>query len=161
MIRVLRKALPLLPLLAVFWLVLSGHYTALLLSLGLASVLLVGWLMHRVEAIDGIEIRTRPSLRAPLYAGWLVVAVLKSSVSVLCQVWSLRSEPSPTVGTTTVADLSEVGTVVYANSITLTPGTLSLSLDDDGVEVHALEESGLADLREGEMLNRVRRAGAR
>lgn len=155
----LRRTLHLIPFLAAFWLLLSGHYTALLLGLGVLSVLLVVWIIHRMEIVDGIEIRARPSRRAFGYLGWLAAQVLKSGLAVLRKIWSLRSTPRPVVGWTPVERLSEVGTVVYANSITLTPGTLSLQVGDEGIEVHALDESGLAELREGEMLRRVRRAG--
>ena len=157
----LRRILHLAPFLAAFWLLLSGHYTALLLSLGVLSVLLVVWIIHRMEVVDGIEIRAWPTRRAPVYAGWLAGQVVKSGLVVLRKVWSPRATPTPrpVVGWTPVRELSEVGTVVYANSITLTPGTLSLQVGDEGIEVHALDESGLAELREGEMLRRVRRAG--
>jgi multicomponent Na+:H+ antiporter subunit E len=60
-----------------------------------------------------------------------------------------------------VDGLSVVGTVAYANSITLTPGTLSLNVDEAGVEVHALREMDLEQLRSGGMLNRLRRLEVR
>jgi multicomponent Na+:H+ antiporter subunit E len=152
-------ALPL-PL-AVFWLLLSGHYTALLLMFGVLSVFLVVVLVSRMDVADGARFRVRLPLRAPLYAGWLAWQVLMSSLAVLRQVWSPRLAPRPAVGVTPVEDLSEVGTVVYANSITLTPGTLSLQLDDSGIEVHALRKSDLDGLQSGVMLERLRQLEGR
>lgn len=143
--------------LAAFWSLLSGHYTVLLLIFGLLSILVVVVLVNRMDVADGARFRVRMSLRAPRYAGWLAWQVLMSSLAVLRQVWSPRLAPRPAVGVTPVDDLSEVGTVVYANSITLTPGTLSLQVDDAGIEVHALRRSDLDDLRSGVMLDRVRR----
>ncbi|MGQ0482912.1 MAG: Na+/H+ antiporter subunit E [Pseudonocardia sp.] len=155
------ELLRLLPLLGLFWLVLSGHYTPLLLALGLVSVLLVGWLVSRMDALDGAVVHLGSPARAALYTGWLTGQVLLSAVAVLRQVWSPRPAPRPVVAATPTGDLSEVGTVAYANSITLTPGTLSLRVDEDGVEVHALRESGIGQLRDGAMLRRVRRLGLR
>lgn len=151
-----RRALSLVPPLAAFWLLLSGHYTALLLVLGLLSVVVVTWLVCRMVAADGVDVALRPSLRAPLYAAWLVGQILTSSLAVLRQVLSPRLAPRPAVGPTPTDGLSETATVAYANSITLTPGTLSLQVDDASIEVHALRESDLEDLRAGGMRERLR-----
>ncbi|MHA6623129.1 Na+/H+ antiporter subunit E [Pseudonocardia sp. DLS-67] len=148
------------PLVA-FWLLLSGHYTVLLLVFGALSVLVVVVLVGRMDRADGTRVRVRMSPRAPRYAGWLAGQVVMSSLAVLRQVWSPRLAPRPVVGVTPVDDLSEVGTVVYANSITLTPGTLSLQIDDAGIEVHALRRSDLDGLQAGVMLDRVRQLEGR
>ena len=55
-----------------------------------------------------------------------------------------------------VSQKTEVGRVIYANSITLTPGTVSVDLDDESVMVHALSSEGVESLEEGEMDRRVR-----
>ena len=68
--RVLGLVLPL----AVFWLLLSGHYTVLLLGFGVLSVLLVVVTVRRMDVVDGTRFRVRLPLRAPLYAGWLAAA---------------------------------------------------------------------------------------
>jgi multicomponent Na+:H+ antiporter subunit E len=148
-------------LLGVFWLLLSGHYTILLLTFGVLSVVLVVALVRRMDVVDGTPSRVLLPVRAPLYAGWLAVQVLMSSLAVLRQVWSPRVDPRPAVGVTPVGDLSVVGTVAYANSITLTPGTLSLNADEAGVEVHALRGMDLDELRSGGMLDRLRRLEVR
>jgi multicomponent Na+:H+ antiporter subunit E len=152
-----RLALPL----AAFWLLLSGHYTGWLLMFGVLSILLVVVLVRRMDVADGTRYRVRLSLRAPRYAGWLTWQILMSSLAVLRQVWSPRPAPRPAVAVTPVDDLSEVGTVVYANSITLTPGTLSMQLDDAGIEVHALRGTDLDGLQSGVMLDRVQQLEGR
>lgn len=156
-----RRALRLAPRLVVFWLLLSGHYTGLLLALGALSVLVVMWILRRMAVVDGVEERKRLSVHAVRYAVWLVWAVLTSSVTVLRRIWSPRPAPRPVTGTVPVEDLSEFGIVAYANSITLTPGTLSLQVEESGIEVHALAADGLDDLRAGRMLAGVRRLEAR
>src|SRR5918999_5503199 len=94
--QALRLALPL----AVFWLLLSGHYTVLLLLFGALAVLVVVVLVGRMDAVDGSSFHVRFPVRAPLYAGWLVWQVLLSSLAVLRQGWSPRLDPRPTVGAT-------------------------------------------------------------
>ncbi len=151
-----RRAAFLAFLLAGFWLVLSAHYTALLLACGVLSVGLVMMVVHRMDRVDESGLRIRPPLAALRYACWLAWQITTSSLAVLRQVWSPRLASRPVVATTPVHGLSEVGTVAYANSITLTPGTLSLQVGDEGIEVHALRETSLDDLRGGQMLDRVR-----
>lgn len=157
----IRRALRLVPRLVIFWLLLSGHYTGLLLALGALSVLVVLWILQRMAVVDGAEGRQRLSVRAPLYAMWLAWQVLTSSFDVLRRVWSPRPAPQPVTETVPVGGLSEFAIVAYANSITLTPGTLSLEVDETGIEVHSLTEDGLDDLRTGRMLAGVRRLEAR
>jgi multicomponent Na+:H+ antiporter subunit E len=54
-----------------------------------------------------------------------------------------------------VSQRTEIGRALYANSITLTPGTVSIDLGEDYVSVHALTEEGAQALIEGEMDRRV------
>ncbi len=144
--------------LVAFWLLLSGHYTSLLLALGALSVATVLWLSHRMGADhgDGPFRLWRPT-RILGYGAWLAGQIAWSSSVVLKQVWSPRLHPRPGVGFVPTADLSEIATVAYANSITLTPGTLAMRLSGNSIEVHALREADIGVLRTGQMLERVRR----
>jgi multicomponent Na+:H+ antiporter subunit E len=147
-------------LLAGFWLVLSGHYTPLLLVLGAGSVGLVVWLVHRMGIVDHESVPLRPAPRLPRYFWWLAGEILRSSVSVTRQVWSPRRALRPAIGVVPTPGLPELSQVIYANSITLTPGTLSLRVDDEGIEVHSLDPAGIGQLRGGGMLARVRKLRA-
>lgn len=150
------------PFLAAFWLLLSGHFTVLLMALGALSVVLVIWIVRRMDIVDHESLPLHLSLRhAPQYAVWLAGKVLQSALAVARQVWSPRGALRPVVDRTPTRDLPELSQVVYANSITLTPGTLSLAVDDEGIEVHSLQPSGISELRAGGMLARVRRLEAR
>lgn len=149
------------PLLAVFWLVLSGHFEPLLLALGALSVAVVGWLARRADLDQHYGVTLSFALRLPWYLLWLGGKVFASALTVVRKVWSPRPDLQPVVAPIPARDLPELSQVVYANSITLTPGTLSMYLDDDRIDVHSLEQSGIDDLREGAMLGKVRRMGAR
>ncbi|MEO3889643.1 Na+/H+ antiporter subunit E [Nonomuraea sp. B5E05] len=157
-IRLIRWAAP---LLAAFWLLLSGHIDPLFLTLGVISVVLACVLGHRA----GLSLEKGPTLglvlRLPRYLLWLVKEVLISAVTVTRQVWSPRPDLAPVVTCTPSRGLSPLTQVVYANSITLTPGTLSLDLDDEHIEVHALDSAGVEDLGDGRVLRQVHRLEAR
>lgn len=151
----------LVPLLAAFWLVLSGHFTPLLLALGALSVGVVAWVVRRMDVVDHEGLPLHLTLRTPQYCVWLAGQVLQSSLAVARQVWSPWHPPRPGVGMTPVHDLPELFQVIYANSITVTPGTLSLWVGDEGIAVHGLQEADIAELQAGKMLGRVQRLEAR
>jgi multicomponent Na+:H+ antiporter subunit E len=144
------------PPLALFWLVLSGHYTFLLVTLGAVSVALVCWLAWRADFPERDDLALPMSPRLPRYVLWLGKEVLVSAVVVVRKVWSPRPDLRPVVDVTPSPEMSVFTQVVYANSITLTPGTLSLDVDEDRIEVHSLDAEGVDALRAGEMMRRAR-----
>lgn len=138
-----------------FWLLLSGYFKPLLLGLGLVSVVLVVFLLHRMNRFDGLNLS--PPLSFPLfyYIGWLIGQVVLSSLEVTKLVWSKNKKLSPAIGKLPVTNTSVKTQALYANSITLTPGTLSIDVDDEYVTVHALDEQSIDALKSGEMARRV------
>jgi multicomponent Na+:H+ antiporter subunit E len=158
----MRWALRVAPGLAVFWVVLSGHFTPLILVLGALSVGLVAWVASRAGLDSGhVGLSPRQWLRLPRYLLWLGVEVLRASVAVSTQAWLPHPSLRPAVGLAPAPDLPELSQVIYANSITLTPGTLSMRLIDQGIRVHSLNRADLDSLQAGRMLDRVRRLGGR
>lgn len=153
----MRHTVGLAALLAVIWLVLSGHYTPMLLGFGAASVALVVWLSRRMDIMDREGRSLELSRGAPAFWSWLGGQILLSAWDVSRRVWTGRPEVKPVMGHMDTKGMSPVALVTYANSITLTPGTLSVSVEDDGIEVHALDEQLVVDLRAGTMAARARR----
>jgi len=144
-------------MLAAFWLLLSGHYTPLLLAFGAASVAGVTALAHRMDIVDHEATPLHLSLRAPMYWLWLVWQMLLSSWDVTRRIWSPHPRIEPVLRRTSTAGMSELAQVIYANSITLTPGTLSVTVHDDGIDIHALEGALVDDLDRGGMAVRAKR----
>lgn len=142
--------------LAVLWLALSGHYTPLLLFLGAASVALCVWVAARMSILDEeihpAQFRLLPCLK---YAGWLTREVWVSALDVARRVLTPSLPISPQVVSLPLAQRTDAGRAVYANSITLTPGTVSIDLGQDFVQVHALTREGAEALRAGDMNQRV------
>lgn len=137
------------------WLLLSGHYTPLLLGLGVASCAFVAYVAHRMDVADREAHPVHLGPQAVTYWAWLVLEIVKSNIAVARLILHPRMPISPRLISVKASQHSELGKVIYANSITLTPGTVSLSVQDDMIEVHALTEEAAADLAEGEMDRRV------
>ena len=137
------------------WLLLSGHYTPLLLVLGLVSILLVVLLALRADLIDH---EMQPVLLKPsvlLYWVWLGREIIKSNIDVSRRILDPRMPISPNIFTIRVAQKTDLGRVTYANSITLVPGTVTMDVDGDVFTVHALTREAAEDLKRGEMDRRV------
>ncbi len=137
------------------WVVLSGYFQPLLLVLGVVSTLIVLFIALRMEVVDRESHPVHLTLRLPLYWLWLLWEIAKSNVVVARLIWSPSLPISPTVFQVPTSQKSQLGQVVYANSITLTPGTVSMTLENNQVRVHALTEDIAKDLQTGAMDRRV------
>ncbi len=141
--------------LAVIWFLLSGHTTALILGLGAASVGAITWLALRMDLIDHEGHPTHLTFRAPFFWIWLLREIVKSNLQVIRIILNPKLPISPRLFTVPLTQKSDIGRVIYANSITLTPGTISLEVDDSRIKVHALTAAGEEGLADGEMDRRV------
>lgn len=139
-----------------FWLLLSGHYHAFLITAGLVSALAVALFAQRMDVVDheGHPVHLAP--RAVLsYWPWLIKEIAKSAWSVSKIIISPRLPISPTLVTVAATQRTAVGRTTFANSITLTPGTISVEVGRDQILVHALTREAAQDLAGGEMDRRV------
>lgn len=140
--------------LAILWVLLSSYFEPLLLSLGLASVLLTLVIAVRMDVIDH---ESHPfNLTFPLLKFWVLLfwEIIKANYDVALRVLGIRPI-SPTVVTLPVPLETDLGRVIYANSITLTPGTVSLEVKPDSIVVHALSEEAARALQEGYLASLV------
>ena len=97
------------------------------------------------------------SLNALVYWPWLGLQIALSALTVSKIILTPRLPVSPVLLRVKMSQKSEVGKVTYANSITLTPGTVSVDIEGDEILVHALTQKGAAELTAGEMDRRVTR----
>lgn len=139
------------------WLLLSGHYTGLLISLGAISVFFVVRIARRMAVVDSESVPLELNWRAPVYWLWLYGEILKSNWQVLKRICQPAKPIKPAAAWLSTSQHSDLARVIYANSITLTPGTVTLNVEGERILVHALEESTLADLKAGSMDQRVTR----
>ena len=94
-------------------------------------------------------------IRLVYYAPWLFLEMFKSAIAVSKIAWSRKILVSPQICDIKTIQKSCVGQVLYANSITLTPGTITVSLDEDNLLVHGLTVQCIADLRSGKMDQKI------
>lgn len=140
--------------LAIAWLLWSGLYKPHIIALGAISCGLCTYLATRMGFF-----RRNPILallpRLPFYWLWLLKEIVKSSFEVARVVLSPKLDCSPTVINIEAAPKTEMGQVILGNSITLTPGTVTLDIHKGRLVVHALTRAGAEALKEGEMNCRV------
>lgn len=150
----MRYVISLILILSALWLAISGVYKPLLFILGAASVALVTWLSVRMDVVGQEHNPVLYSWRLARYWSWLVVQIFKSNVHV-AKLALMPSRIQPQILTVPVPHQDPVAQVTYANSCTLTPGTVALQLLSDELLVHALDDASADDLRSGEMADRI------
>ena len=149
------RAIFLAVLLMLAWLLWSGLFKPLLVALGVFSSGLVVYLSHRMRLFDTHSLDMRYLLRLLPFWAWLSKEIFKSSLEVTRVVLSPKLPISPTVAEFDSACDEPMDLAVLGNSITLTPGTLTLQITEGHFVVHALTEGGARDIVSGEMDRRV------
>ncbi len=127
--------------LAALWLLLSGYFDKwLLLVLGAASVLFSAWLARRAKVLDddSVPMGLLPGIIG--YWIWLASEIGKANLMVMRQALAVEPKLSPKLFLVPNPPKSDVGKATFANSITLTPGTVSVDMREDGILVHGLTE---------------------
>lgn len=140
----------------VTWLLLSGMYDVpLLVGLGIISVIFVVYLSRRMGVLDREAHPVHLGSRIFAYWPWLLLEIMKSNVDVARRMFSRTPDISPVLVRLPTRLRSDLGKVVYANSITLTPGTVTVVVEGDSLIVHSLTRDGAESLEAGDMEQRV------
>lgn len=135
-----------------FWLVLSGHFDALHVGSGIACAALVTLLSSDLLRLGGAG--SFRIARFALYVPWLLREIVQASLHVTWLVLRPRGIRSRIVRFRTHLR-SELARVMLGNSITLTPGTVTVDIDGDQFIVHALSDTAADALLDGDMERRV------
>lgn len=138
-----------------FWLVLSGYFTAFLMSAGAACAMAVVWFARRMDVIDAEGHPIQLGWRIVAYWVWLSKEIVKSAWDVSRIIVNPRLPISPTLITFRPSQKTTVGLVIHANSITLTPGTITIEAGPGEFLVHALTRTGAEGVTAGDMDRRV------
>ena len=141
--------------LTAFWLLMSGIYTPLILFLGAISVIFVLYLTRRMDALDEDVLEFKLKRKHFSYWSWLAKEIFKANIDVAKVILSPKMNLSPRLVRVPLSQSNELATVIYANSITLTPGTVSVDIEGDEIIVHALTQELMDGLTEGDMDQRV------
>ncbi len=140
--------------LSLFWLLLSGFIQPLLLSFGAISVFIVVLIVKRMDDVDQELKQLNFGFSIFRYIPWLLKEIFASSIHVTKLIWGSETL-TPTLAKIPAKNVPKAKRVLYANSITLTPGTLTVDLDDEVVTVHALRASSIDKLNEGDMERKI------
>jgi multicomponent Na+:H+ antiporter subunit E len=144
-----------------FWYASSGRSEPLMLALLAASCVIVVAIARRLRVLDLEGHPTHLILRALGYWAWLIGQVVRSNLRVLRLLVAPKPAVSPRVVRIRFSQRDDLGRTIHANSITLTPGTITLEVGEDSALVHCLTEEGAAALARGELDARVSRVSGR
>ena len=140
----------------VFWLALSGHYTVKLVVIGALSAAACVYAAIRMRVADSEGHPVEFVRGTVTYYPWLIVEIAKSAWTVTKIILNPRLPISPTMTAVRAGQKTQVGRATYANSITLTPGTITAGVSGNVFTVHALTRDGASDLEAGGMDRRVK-----
>jgi multicomponent Na+:H+ antiporter subunit E len=138
----------------VFWFLLSGQFRPLDLLMAVAASAAVAWVNRRDEALSDL-LAWAPRLLA--YLPWLLREIWIANVQVVRLVVDPRLPIDPVVVRVPMRYSSDLARTTLANSITLTPGTVTLDVDGETLIVHAITRAGGDDIASGTMARRVGR----
>lgn len=141
--------------LLLFWLALSGHFSPFLVGAGLACSAVCVLAARQMQSADGEGHPLQLFVGALTYFPWLAWEICKSGWAVTRIIVDPRLPISPTMTRVKASQRTTVGMATYANSITLTPGTITTAVKGDTLTIHALVRDGAIDLEGGGMDARV------
>lgn len=124
--------------LGLLWFGLSGETSPLFIALAAISVLLTLLLSARLNVIDRHASPYHRALQLVLYAAWLLVEIVKANIAVIARVLGPRHAIDPVMVRVPVQAKTDLGRALFANSITLTPGTVTVDVEGESLLVHAL-----------------------
>ena len=138
-------------ILGLLWWILSGHTKPFLLIMGVVSVCLVLYFVYRMRKVSKSATRSGLTWRFIPYFAWLLWETLKANIDVTKTILCIGDKFDPQVFDAYAHEETESGTITYANSITLTPGTITVALVDGRLTVHALTTEAKDSLIGGNM----------
>lgn len=148
------RAFSLLVTLFAFWLLLSGHYQPFHIGAGLACAAAVLWLARRMDVMDHEGHPIHLGAGVLRYWPWLAWEIVKSGWSVSRVILQPSLPIEPQVLRFRPSQRTDVGLTVHANSITLTPGTISIEVAPGEFVVHALTRESAAGTGAGSEMDR-------
>jgi multicomponent Na+:H+ antiporter subunit E len=139
-----------------FWLLLSGKFDVFHITLGVICSLLVAYLFHDL-LFANVRVGDMRTIAARFlkYIPWLLYQIILSNIHVASLVIRGKMPIDPQIVTFKTKLETDVSQVTLANSITLTPGTITMDIKDGVYYVHALSQKVADDLNAGDMEDRV------
>ena len=153
-LRIMKHAIFLSMTLVGLWLAISGVYKPLLFVLGVVSIGLVIWVSLRMKIVGEEHNPLVFSWRLPVFWLWALKEIFQANLHVARLVFQ-PDQISPRIVRVPVPLDSSLAKVVYGNTCTLTPGTVTLTLDHEKLVAHALDERSAEALVSGRLARKV------
>jgi multicomponent Na+:H+ antiporter subunit E len=141
--------------LLLLWELLSGYFKTNLIVLGILSCAFVTLLSIKLKIYSTQHERIRLNLRLPLYIPWLLKEIIKSNIHVARSILSSNKIIQPQLVSIKPSQKTNTGIAIHANSITLTPGTISVDFNNDELLVHALTQDTAQGIVSGDIDKQV------
>ncbi len=152
----LRRSVTLWIILYIFWYILSGYHTPLLLTFGAIACTISVWIAHRMDVLDHEGNPIHLTFKIIPYWFWLGGEIIKANFELAKMLLSPKLEISPVMFKMKTELTNELDRVIYANSLTLTPITITVEQEGDELEVHALTVKAAKDILGRDMERRVK-----
>ena len=141
--------------LMLLWLSLSGYFNFLQVSFGIVSTFFVVWLTIHLKLLTTDGVRLQILRGYPLYLLWLTWEIIVSNILLAKIILAPKMVLHRQIIHTKANQSSDLAKAIYANSITLTPGTLTVDVDPDGFTVHSMAKTFADDICSDKMNARV------
>ncbi|MFK7988827.1 MAG: Na+/H+ antiporter subunit E [Sandaracinaceae bacterium] len=143
-------------LLGLVWLVWSWHFEPLVIGFGAVAIVATTAIVHRLSGIDfeGMPIELGPRLFA--YLPFLAWEMLKANIQTARLILDPKLPVRPHLIRVRANQRTSLGEVIFANSITITPGTVTLDVRDGILLVHCLDDAMASEDTSGALADRVR-----
>jgi multicomponent Na+:H+ antiporter subunit E len=140
-----------------FWILLSGEFTFILITSGIVASLIVAYLSHDIFiGKPDIKVETRRVLKFIKYLPWLVWKVILANFEIAYLVLHPKMLIDPQIIRFETGLKTDLGIVTLANSITLTPGTITVEANKEEFVVHAIWQKSVEGIIDGEMQRKVK-----
>lgn len=138
------------------WLLMSGIFIPFILILGILSCVVVVAIAMRMDVVDHEAVPVHLTFSAICYWPWLIWEIVKANIDVTKRILIPSVGISPAMARIKSTQKTDLARVIFANSITLTPGTITIDVEEDGyILVHSIAREGINGLEAGDMDRRV------
>ncbi len=134
-----------------FWIILSGHFEPLFLGFGAASCALTVYIVRRMSRVDGESLPLKAGGRLGFYMPWLMKEIFFANLRVARLILHPKLPISPILVHYRGSQTTDLGKALYADSITLTPGTITIGVRGNDFHIHSLTWVDVDGREEDEM----------
>lgn len=142
-------------LLFILWCLFSGQASATLAFIGILSTIFSIYIYRKLKITELVIFEKIKISNFLSYLPFLIKEIFLSAINMSKIIWGYNLTCSPVFGPIKTNINSNLGKFIFVNSITLTPGTISVKLDKDTIFVHAIEKKSFYSITDSEMERKI------